>query len=251
VKTADKQRWSTETKRPRHRGPSFWRRWIRLLILVLLVVLALHGLGFGLGAFLSTGVLEKTGDERSEQQADGPTVEQQHHQQQQQAPEQKTSEEESEGAPTATSPQEDPTLYLTVPKLGIYKHTVRNDRSEDALSLGAIKLPKTSFPWQEGHHTYIACHRLGFPRTESFNQCLNLPSMQKGDEVTLEDAQGKLYRYRVTETLTVGPSETWVTEPIAGREVVSLQTCLEAVGDFYTLGPNWAARYIVRADRVA
>ncbi len=246
MKTADKQRWSTETRQPRRRGPSSWGRWIRLLIFVLLAVLALNGLGFGLGALLSTGVLEKTG-ERSEQQADAPTVEQQ-----QEPPKQETAEneEESKGAPTAASP-EDPTLYLTVPKLGIYQHTVRNDRSEDALFLGAIKVPSTGFPWQEGHHTYIACHRLGFPGTESFNQCLNLPSMQKGDEVILEDAQGKVYRYRVTETLTIKPSETWVMGPIEGREVVSLQTCLEAVGDFYTLGPNWAARYIVRADRVA
>ena len=64
---------------------------------------------------------------------------------------------------------DDPTLYLTVPRLGLYGDTVRNDRSEEALGLGAIKLPGTGFPWQKGDtNTYIACHRLGFLATESF-----------------------------------------------------------------------------------
>lgn len=116
MKTVDKQRWSTETRRPRRRGPSSWGRWIRLLIFVLLAVLALHGLGFGLGAFLSTGVLEKTGDERSKQQTDTPAVEQQ--------------QEETEKTPAPII--EDPTLYLTVPEPGIYQHSARNDRSGQA-----------------------------------------------------------------------------------------------------------------------
>jgi len=147
---------------------------------------------------------------------------------------------------------EDPTLYLTVPRLGIHEHTVRNDRSEEALDLGAIKLPSTGFPWEGGDtNTYIACHRLGFPGTESYNQCLNLHSMRQGDEITLKDANGTLYRYRVTEFLTVWPSDVWIADPVPGRDMVSLQTCIERPGDFSTLGPNWSARFIARADRVS
>ncbi len=156
-----------------------------------------------------------------------------------------------------TSTQEDvapsdPTLYLTVPRLGIYDHTVRNDASESALSIGAIKLPDTDFPWQEGDkNTYIACHRLGYPDTESYYQCLNLPMMQQGDEITLKDANGEVYEYRVSEFLQVAPTDRRVTERSEGRQIVSLQTCIENYNDFYTLGPNWLVRYIVRADQVS
>jgi sortase A len=164
------------------------------------------------------------------------------------APEEEAAKEKEE--PVAAAP-DDPTLLLTVPRLGLHGHTVRNDDSEQALDLGAIKVPGTDFPWQEGDkNTYIACHRLGWPDTESHNQCLNLPSIREGDEIFLEDANGMVYEYRVSETLTVGPSESWVMKPLAGKEVVSLQTCIEAPGDFYTLGPNWLARFVVRAERI-
>jgi hypothetical protein len=29
-----------------------------------------------------------------------------------------------------------------------------------------------------------------------------------------------------------------------------LQTCIENYGDYWTAGPNWFVRYIVRADKV-
>ena len=131
-------------------------------------------------------------------------------------------------------------------------HTVRNENSESALGLGAIKLPDTPFPWEKGtKNTYIACHRLGFPGTQSFHQCLNLPLIRKGDEITLKDANGRTYEYRVSELLTtITPKDSWVMDPVEGRDMISLQTCLEAPGDFVSLGPNWEGRLIVRADRV-
>jgi LPXTG-site transpeptidase (sortase) family protein len=159
-------------------------------------------------------------------------------------------EDATEEEEAGTAAPDDPTLYLTVPRLGLYGHTVRNDDSEAALDLGAVKLPRTGFPWQKEANTYIACHRLGWPGTESYNQCLNLPSMQKGDEITLKDANGTIYEYRVVEILTVGPNDTWVTAPVAGENMVSLQTCVETPDDLYTLGPNWSARFVVRAQRV-
>jgi hypothetical protein len=36
-----------------------------------------------------------------------------------------------------------------------------------------------------------------------------------------------------------------------GSDIVSLQTCIENYGDYWTPGPNWFARYIVRAERVS
>jgi sortase A len=47
------------------------------------------------------------------------------------------------------------------------------------------------------------------------------------------------------------PSETWVTNSDPGRDMVSLQTCIENYGDYWTMGPNWYVRYVVRADRVS
>ena len=44
--------------------------------------------------------------------------------------------------------------------------------------------------------------------------------------------------------------DTGVMKPVKGRNIVSLQTCIESLGDFYTLGPNWQACLTVRADRV-
>jgi sortase A len=197
-----------------------------------------------LGAYLYLSSSEET-DVVSSDQVATPVV-----QEEEQPPEEKTSEKE--GATVTPPIPNDPTLYLTVPRLGIYSHTVRNDSSEAALDLGAIKLPDTSFPWQKGDtNTYIACHRLGWPGTESYNQCLNLPFIRKGDEITLTDANGATYRYRVSDMLVVGPNDGWVTRTVPGRQVVSLQTCIEAPGDFSTLGPNWAARFIARADRIA
>lgn len=146
---------------------------------------------------------------------------------------------------------DDPTLRLTVPRLGIEGDTVKNDESEEALGKGAIKLPQTGFPWEKGANTYVACHRIGFPGTESHNQCLDLGEMKKGDEIRVKDANGATYRYRATEFLTVLPHETWVADPVEGKQLLSLQTCIEAPGDFATLGPDWGARYVVRAELVA
>ncbi len=169
----------------------------------------------------------------------------------------KAAEEEKRQAATPPAP-EDPTMYLTVPRLGVYGHTVRNDDSRRALDLGAMKVPETGFPWQEpSTNTYIAGHRVGWPGTESHYQFYNLPAMQKGDVVYLEDANGTVYTYRVSEVFAVHPWETWVTAPIPGRDVVSLQTCTESVDDWWTLGPNLFAsgpesgRLVVRADRVS
>jgi hypothetical protein len=55
----------------------------------------------------------------------------------------------------------------------------------------------------------------------------------------------------VTEIFEVLPRETWVTNAEAGRDIVSLQTCIENYGDYWTMGPNWYVRYVVRADRVS
>jgi sortase A len=226
------------------------RRRVALLVLLLLIVLVVVGLRVGVTGGerldrINTPVIGQAPEIVDEQ-----TVGEGEAAEKETAGEENTEEEAAEEEEPVVVVPNDPTLFLTVPRLSLFEHTVRNDDSEQALDLGAIKIPGTDFPWQKGDkNTYIACHRLGWPGTESYNQCLNLPSIQQGDEILLKDVNGTLYEYRVSETLVVGPNDSWVTKPVTGKDVVSLQTCIEAPGDFLTLGPNWSARFVVRAER--
>ena len=143
-------------------------------------------------------------------------------------------------------------MWLTVPKLGLYDNYVSNSSAPTALDVGAAKLEESAFPWQEGStNTYISAHRLGWPGTASDHQFYNLPLLTYGDKIYLYDANGTTYTYEVTEIFEVLPNESWVTGPQAGRDIVSLQTCIENYGDYWTMGPNWFVRYVVRADKVA
>src|ERR671917_259046 len=142
-------------------------------------------------------------------------------------------------------------LWMTIPKLGLYDNYVTNSNAHSALDYGAAKREETGFPWQDGANTYISAHRLGWPGTASDHQFYNLPSLAFGDKVYLYDANGTTYTYEVTDIFEVAPNETWVTDSVPGRDMVSLQTCIENYGDYWTMGPNWYVRHVVRADRVA
>ena len=237
------------------------RRMGGLALLILLPLLALIGLGAYLFSDSSQQQTSQEPQEHQQEQQQKASQEEQEQQEEEAAAseqQQEKEKEEEEEEPAPPPPPEDPTLFLTVPKLGLYNHTVRNDRSEWALDLGAIKLPSTGFPWEkEDTNTYIGCHRIGWPGTESYNQCLNLPLMQKGDEVYLVDTTGRVYEYRVSEVFGITPMDVWVKEPIAGRDVVSLQTCTETPYDWWSMGAGLfgggpeSGRLVVRADRVS
>ncbi len=144
----------------------------------------------------------------------------------------------------------DTTMYLTVPKLGISDVPVVEGTTEASLSAGAGHLSTTGYPWVPGSNTYIAGHRVGYPGTPSDHVFYDLPSLVAGDEVILTDSNGTTYTYAVSETFEVAPTDLSVTAPTGG-DTVSLQTCIEDFGDYWTMGPNWLARYVVRAERVA
>jgi LPXTG-site transpeptidase (sortase) family protein len=163
--------------------------------------------------------------------------------------------ETKESAPRASNAEPQPavpsdtTMYLTIPKLGLQDIPVLEGSSEAVLSQGVGHLPGTGYPWVEGSNTYIAGHRIGYPGTVSDRVFWDLPSLVAGDEVILEDSLGQAYTYRVSEILEVSPYDLSVTGS-TGSDIVSLQTCIENYGDYWTAGPNWLARYIVRAERV-
>jgi sortase A len=150
-------------------------------------------------------------------------------------------------------------LWMSIPALGLYDVYVTNTSDpgeghagpETPLDYGLIKLAQSGFPWQPNANTYIAGHRLGWPGTGSYHIFYNLPLLAKGDVIYLGDANGTTYTYEVSAFREITPDETWVTTPQPGRDMLSLQTCIENFGDYWTMGPNWYVRYIVQADRVS
>src|SRR5215210_6522566 len=140
-------------------------------------------------------------------------------------------------------------MSLSVPAMGISDIPVVEGTSEASLSQGAGHLPGTGYPWVSGSNTYIAGHRIGYPGTPSDHVFWNLPDLVQGDQILLTDSKGTTYTYAVSEIFEVSPTDLSVTAPTSG-DVVSLQTCIEDYGDYWTPGPNWLVRYVVRAERV-
>ena len=149
---------------------------------------------------------------------------------------------EEAGAPP---PKKDTTMELTIPslrrvqKVPVYTGTA-GDKS--ALHDGTLHLKGTSFPWQQQNsNVYIAGHRLGYPHTKSWLVFWDLNELRRGGRVVLTDSDGTKYIYRVYDKFILAPNDTSATKPVAGRNVISLQTC--------TL-PNYTERLIVRAELI-
>jgi sortase A len=133
--------------------------------------------------------------------------------------------------------------------MGISDIPVVEGTSEASLAQGAGHVPGTGYPWVPGSNTYIAGHRIGYPGTPSDHVFWNLPKLGQGDKIILTDSNGTTYTYAVTQIFEVSPTDLSVTAP-TGDDVVSLQTCIEDYGDYWTPGPDWLVRYVVRAERV-
>ena len=139
----------------------------------------------------------------------------------------------------------DTTLQLTVPALArVDNLTVRTAPATDeaALEAGGLHVEGTGYPWEGEANVYIAGHRLGYPGTDSYLVFWDLDKLQNGDEVILTDADGTRYTYSVFTNFVVGPYDYQVTEPVPGKNIVSLQTC--------TL-PDYSERLIVQAELVS
>jgi sortase A len=142
----------------------------------------------------------------------------------------------------ASPPKKDVTMKLSIPSMRhvdnvpVYTAAAHN---KPALRNGTLHLAGTGFPWQREANVYIAGHRLGYPRTKSFLVFWDLNRLRMGRRVVLTDSEGERYIYRVYDRFVLGPDDASATKPVAGRNVVSLQTC--------TL-PNYKDRLIVRAE---
>jgi sortase A len=148
------------------------------------------------------------------------------------------------GEETAPPPKRDVTMKLSIPSMRhvdnvpVYTAAAHN---QPALRNGTLHLAGTGFPWQREANVYIAGHRLGYPRTKSFLVFWDLNRLRMGRRVVLTDSEGERYIYRVYDRYVLGPDDASATKPVAGKNVVSLQTC--------TL-PNYKDRLIVRAELV-
>lgn len=149
-----------------------------------------------------------------------------------------------EAGKAVSATPKDEEMTLTVPSMKrVTKIPVYSDVAEDetALRNGTLHVEDTGFPWQQEANVYIAGHRLGYPRTDSFFVFWDLNKLRRGERVLLTDSEETRYVYRVFERRIVGPSEVSIKRPIEGKNIVSLQTC--------TL-PNYSDRLVVQAELV-
>jgi len=138
---------------------------------------------------------------------------------------------------------EDETLTVTVPSMQRVKDaafpSTFGDNEEMLKNFAGIHLEGTGFPWQEEANVYLAGHRLGYPGYPSFLAFYDLDNVQVGDEILVGDASGRQYTYEVFQTSEVEPTDLFVTEPLEGKNILTLQSC--------TL-PDYARRLIVQAE---
>ena len=140
-------------------------------------------------------------------------------------------------------PAQDKTLRLTVPKMAKIKNDVipTGQGTNEALfrDYAAVRLPFTGFPWHEEANIYIAGHRIGYPGTNSDLAFYDLEDLANGDEIYLEDAEGRQYTYEVFNKKIVEPTDLSVLKRIEGKNIVTLQTC--------TL-PDYSDRVVYQAE---
>jgi sortase A len=142
-------------------------------------------------------------------------------------------------------------LWMDIPALGLNDNYIANSESTAAMDAGAIKLPSSAFPWQNDANTYIAAHRLGWPGRRATTSSTTCPNLALGDKIYLYDDNLTVYTYEVTGFKEVLPTENYVTAPQAGRDMISLQTCIEDYGDYWTMGPELVRPLRRPGDRVS
>lgn len=160
-----------------------------------------------------------------------------------------------ENSPELTAPRKSPPLSsrgdaisgaikITVPRLGLKNVAVPTGSKQAELDReGIMRLRGSGLPWIAGSNTFITGHALGFPRTRVPYAFYKLDEMRPGDEIFIEDTDGRRYTFRVYDRLTVEPDDYWVTYPVEGMTVVSLQSC--------TPIPTFEYRLVIRGELVS
>lgn len=122
---------------------------------------------------------------------------------------------------------------IVIPKLG-YFGTVREGVSSGVLYSGPGHYPQTPWPGEQGT-VGVAAHNVYW---------INVPQLRAGDEIALQTRYGD-YRYRITGSRIVSPSDTTVLVPDSAGYHLTLTTCW----------PVWAGafatqRYVIFTNQV-
>ncbi|MBX6765155.1 MAG: class E sortase [Rubrobacteraceae bacterium] len=134
-------------------------------------------------------------------------------------------------------------MKISIPRLGLKDVPVPDGSTQSELDkIGIMHLSGTGYPWQKGSNTFIVGHRLGYLWTRTPYVFYKLNEMKPGDRIVIERG-GKTYTFRVYDRVIVRPDDYWVTYPVPGRTIVSLQTC--------TPIPTFQYRLIVRGELVS
>jgi len=145
----------------------------------------------------------------------------------------------------AANVPEDKTLRVSIPAMKRVENATfpyAGGLNEEAFKNNAgVHLRGTGFPWQRVANVYMAGHRLGYVGTPSWLAFWDLNKLETGDKVYVTDSTGRRYVYRVFKEFVVDPEDVFVTRPLKGRNILTLQTC--------TL-PDYSRRLIVQAERV-
>jgi sortase A len=139
----------------------------------------------------------------------------------------------------------DKTLWVSVPKMNrVHNSTIpyAGGTDENAFRNHAgVHLLGTGFPWNRQANVYIAGHRLGYVGTPSWLAFWDLNEVDVGDRIFVTDAMGREYVYKVFKDFVVDPMDVFVTRPVKGKNILTLQSC--------TL-PDYSRRLIIQAEQV-
>ena len=201
-----------------------------MILVALATVVVVAGCGF-------LGQSGGEGGGQEEQQA-----QQQETPDKQVAPQQGAQEDSGEGS-TSVEPPSDEMMKLTVPKMA----EIKDDEIPTGLGTdetlfkenAGVHIKHTGFPWEEEANVYIAGHRLGYEGTDSYLAFWDLNELEEGDEIYIEDSEGRQYTYEVFNKFVTTPDNLSVLAPVEGKNIVTLQTC--------TL-PDYVDRLLVRAE---
>ena len=128
-----------------------------------------------------------------------------------------------------------PLARLTVPSRGIALYVLAGT-SGRSLAFGPGHVDGTALPGSAGNSVIVAHRDTHF----AF-----LRHLREDEEIDVEDARGRLTRYRVREVAIVDKSETRLLDP-ADSPQLTLITCWP----FDAIQPGTPQRYVVIADRV-
>jgi sortase A len=160
-------------------------------------------------------------------------------------PDRSREERRERRSPSVEIPK-DKTLTISIPamrRVDDAKIPYAGAANEDAFKYHAgVHLRGTGSPWQGVANVYIAGHRLGYVGTPSWLAFWDLNEVDVGDRIYVTDSMGRRYVYKVFKDFVVDPTDVFVTRPLKGRNIVTLQTC--------TL-PDYSRRLIIQAEKVS